>query len=138
VARYPVLDSDVLIDHLRGSGPAFMLVTRLADSLDFVVTAISAFELSLGTSLTTDPEPVLALLEAPALPLTHAAALRSGDLARRLREGGKTIGVRDAMQAGICLEAELPLVTRNASHFERVPDLEVVAPAEWLARLDSG
>jgi len=115
-----------------------MLVTRLADSLDFVVTAISAFELSLGSSLTTDPEPVLALLEAPALPLTHATALRSGDLARRLREGGKTIGVRDAMQAGICLEAELPLVTRNASHFERVPDLEVVAPAEWLARLDSG
>ena len=135
MARHPVLDSDVLIDHLRGSGPGSLLVRRLADSLDFVVTAVSAFELALGRSFATHPEPVLALLEAPALPLTHPAALRGGDLARRLRGSGEEIDVRDAMQAGICLEARLPLVTRNPSHFERVPDLEVVAPAEWMASL---
>ena len=135
MARYPVLDSDVLIDHLRGSGPGSALVTRLADSLEFLVTAVSAFELALGRSFAGHPEPVLALLEAPALPLTHAAALRGGDLARSLRDGGRGIDVRDAMQAGICLEGELPLVTRNASHFDRVAGLEVIAPEEWLGRL---
>jgi hypothetical protein len=36
--------------------------------------------------------------------------------------------MRDAMQAAICLDAELPLVTRNARHFERVEPLEVSSP----------
>ncbi len=111
-------------------------MVRLGESLEFLVTAVSAFELALGRSFATHPGPVLALLEAPGLPLTHAAALRGGDLERRLAQGGEGIGVRDAMQAGICLEAELPLVTRNRSHFDRVPGLDVVDPAAWLARID--
>jgi predicted nucleic acid-binding protein len=40
------------------------------------------------------------------------------------------------MQAGICLEAQLPLVTRNRGHFDRVDALEVVEPDGWLARPD--
>ena len=40
------------------------------------------------------------------------------------------IDVRDAMQAGICLEAGATLVTRNVSHFERVPGLLLSRPDE--------
>lgn len=36
------------------------------------------------------------------------------------------------MQAGICLEAGLPLITRNLAHFERVEDLRLLHPAELL------
>lgn len=133
MARLPVLDSDVLIDHLRGAGPGALLVSELAESLEFVVTAVSAFELALGRSFAADPEPVLALLEAPSLPLSRAAALRAGDIARRLREDGMAIDVRDAMQAGVCLDAELPLVTRNVNHFARVDGLEIVPPEAWKA-----
>lgn len=39
--------------------------------------------------------------------------------------------MRDAMQAGICLEAGAPLVTRNVRHFARVPGLQVVGPEHW-------
>jgi predicted nucleic acid-binding protein len=35
------------------------------------------------------------------------------------------------MQAGICLDAGFPLVTRNVAHFERVPDLRAVHPDHW-------
>jgi predicted nucleic acid-binding protein len=35
------------------------------------------------------------------------------------------------MQAGICLEARTPLVTRNVRHFARVPGLEVIEPGRW-------
>jgi predicted nucleic acid-binding protein len=38
------------------------------------------------------------------------------------------------MQAAICLEVDLPLVTRNTRHFERFGDLEVVHPDEWAVR----
>lgn len=138
MADAPVLDSDVLIDHLRGAGPGHELIDALAGSLRFFTTPISAFELALGRSFAVDPEPVQALLAAPALPFTHEAALRAGGLERELRRAGRMLEVRDAMQAGICLEANLPLVTRNLGHFERVPDLEVRSPGAWLARLRGG
>jgi len=35
------------------------------------------------------------------------------------------------MQAGICLDADLPLVTRNVDHFERVDGLRVIHPRDW-------
>jgi len=49
-----------------------------------------------------------------------------------LRRSGETIDVRDAMQAGICLEAGANLVTRNVAHFERVPGLQLSHPTEWV------
>ncbi len=131
MAARPVLDSDVLIDYLRGAGPGHELMCALRGSLAYRVTAISAFELALGRSYAHDPAPVLALLAPPVLALTRSAALRAGGLLRELRDEGRGLDVRDALQAGICLDADLSLITRNRSHFERVPGLRVIEPAAW-------
>jgi tRNA(fMet)-specific endonuclease VapC len=129
----PVLDSDVLIDYLRGAGPGRELIRGLAGRAGYRVTAVTAFELALGRSYKANPAPVHAVLGAPALTLTRKAALRGGALLRRLRDEGRAIDIRDAMQAGICLEADAVLVTRNVSHFERIPGLRLAHPAEWRA-----
>jgi tRNA(fMet)-specific endonuclease VapC len=132
MAGRPVLDSDVLIDYLRGAGPGRDLVRALAQGAGYQVTAVTAFELSLGRSYRLNPRPVHALLAAPLLTLTRKAGLRGGALLSELRRRGEAIDVRDAMQAGICLEAGVPLVTRNVSHFERVPGMRFSHPAELL------
>jgi tRNA(fMet)-specific endonuclease VapC len=129
VAEQPLLDSDVLIDYLRGAGPGRDLLRSLASGSGYRVTAVSAFELALGRSHRENPRPVEALLSAPVLTLTRTGALRGGALLAELRGAGKPIDIRDAMQAGICLEADALLVTRNISHFERVPDLRLVEPS---------
>jgi tRNA(fMet)-specific endonuclease VapC len=134
LAGRPVLDTDVLIDYLRGSGPGRELVGALASTLAYRVTAITAFELALGRSYAADPRPVRALVAVPCLPLGRRAGLRAGGLLHELRASGREIGMRDAMQAAICLEADLPLVTRNARHFERVDGLAVVTPESWVDR----
>ena len=97
----------------------------------FLVTAISAFELALGHGYARDPGPADMLLAAPCLMLTREAGIRAGAVQRELRTVGAGIELRDAMQAGICLEAGLPLVTRNVRHFARVPGLRVVEPGRW-------
>lgn len=125
----PVLDSNVLIDYLRGAGPGRDLVRRLIGDSGYRVTAVTAFELALGSSHRENPRPVHALLAVPSLALTRRAGLRAGELLGELRRDGETIDVRDAMQAGICLEADATLVTRNLSHFVRVPGLNVCEPA---------
>ena len=130
MANVPVLDSDVLIDYLRGKGPGRDLVRGLIQGAGYRVTAVTAFELALGRSYRDNPRPVHALLSAPLLTLSRRAALRGGELLLGLREAGAAIDVRDAMQAGICLEAGTTLVTRNSAHFDRVPGLLVRHPGE--------
>jgi tRNA(fMet)-specific endonuclease VapC len=136
-AASPVLESDVLIDYLRGAGAGQVLLTALRETLSFRITAVTALELALGASYARDPAPVHALLAAPCLSLTRSSGLRAGELMRELREAGQAIEVRDAMQAAICLEERAPLVTRNARHFTRVPGLTVLSPdralSQWLA-----
>ncbi|MGO9320901.1 MAG: type II toxin-antitoxin system VapC family toxin [Solirubrobacteraceae bacterium] len=104
---------------------------RVREALDFRITAVTAFELALGRDHAHNPAPIDALLAAPCLTLTQDAALRGGALLRELRAAGAGIDVRDAMQAGICLHAGAPLVTRNIRHFARVPGLEVTEPGQW-------
>lgn len=132
MAGGPVLDSDVLIDYLRGAGPGRDLIRALIRGPGYRVTAVTAFELALGRSYRENPRPVHALLAAPLLTMTRKAGLRGGALVGELRRSGATIDVRDAIQAGICLEAGTTLVTRNVSHFERVPGLKLSHPTELL------
>jgi tRNA(fMet)-specific endonuclease VapC len=134
LAAAPVLDSDILIDHLRDAGPGRELVDELARTSGFWITAVTAFELALGSSYARNSAPVDALLAAPCLSLTLGAALRAGTLLSELRAAGAAIDIRDAMQAGICLEARAPLVTRNVRHFARVPGLKVTEPGKWRGR----
>ncbi|HMJ04446.1 MAG TPA: type II toxin-antitoxin system VapC family toxin [Conexibacter sp.] len=130
MADAPVVDTDVLIDYLRGRGPGADLLARLGRG-GYRVTAVTAFELALGSAHRTDPRPVRALLETSTLPLTPRGGLLGGEALAALRSEGRGIDVRDALQAGVCLDARLPLVTRNRRHFERVPALRVVAPEDW-------
>jgi tRNA(fMet)-specific endonuclease VapC len=136
VAERPVLDSDVLIDYLRGAGPGRDLLARLAPNAGYVVTAVSAFELALGRSFEHQSAGIGAVLAVPCLPLTRAAGLRAAALVRSLRQRERTIEFRDAMQAGICLEAGATLVTRNLKHFGMVDGLAVEHPERWIGRLD--
>lgn len=128
VAR-PVLDTDILIDFLRGAGPGRDLIKELGPH-GYAVTAVTAFELALARSYREEPRPVHAVLSAPLLTLTRKAALRAGELLAELRRRGEPIDVRDALQAGICVAADTTLVTRNVAHFERIAELHLAHPTE--------
>jgi tRNA(fMet)-specific endonuclease VapC len=60
------------------------------------------------------------------LPVTRDVARIYAAIARVLRARGKLIGTNDLWIACTAKEANLPLVTRNADHFKRVPGLVVV------------
>jgi tRNA(fMet)-specific endonuclease VapC len=50
-----------------------------------------------------------------------------GKLSRALRAGGGAIGANDTWIAATALSHSLPLVTRNARHFQRIPGLTVLS-----------
>ncbi len=59
------------------------------------------------------------------LPLTDSIVLRATDIYASLHERGKLIGDADTLIAATALVHGLGLVTENADHFARIPELEV-------------
>lgn len=89
------------------------------------VTAITAFELRVGTDSLARCDDILRLLRSRTFALDPASALRAGDVAAMLRSAGQGIGMADCLQAGICLNFDLPFATHNRRHFDRVEGLRL-------------
>jgi hypothetical protein len=115
VARI-LLDSDVLVDHLRGH-------RRLtAGSDDLHVSTVTRAELFAGRA--GEESRVRTLLQAMAsLPVDDPVAERAGRL-RRMH----AIRLPDALIAATALEHRLTLVTRNARDFSGIKGLRLRIP----------
>lgn len=125
MAGLVVVDTDLLIDYLRGRGPGTSVVRELIAAGTLRLTAITGFELRVGTDFVDRREDILRLFRRRTLPVTLPAALRAGEIAADLRGRGESIGFADCLQAGLCLHHGLPLATRNRRHFERIEGLEL-------------
>lgn len=123
-----VVDSDLLIDFLRGNGDGVEIVASLITQRRLRLTAITAFELRVGTDFLSRQADILALVRGRTIPLDAAAALRGGEVAAALSRQGRPIGFADCLQAGVCLRHEIPLATRNRRHFDRVTGLKLFEP----------
>jgi predicted nucleic acid-binding protein len=92
-------------------------------------TAINAFEVFYGAyrseRKTENTKEATKLLEKLfVIPLDAASSRRTAELLAKLAEKGQTVDYRDAMIAGVVLENELTLVTRNTAHFKRIAGLK--------------
>jgi tRNA(fMet)-specific endonuclease VapC len=126
VAGLVVVDTDLIIDFLRGRGPGAHLTRRLVIERRLRVTAITGFELPVGADFLARKDQILGLFRSRTVPLDLASALRAGEVASTWQGSGTGIGFADCMQAGICLRHGLPLATRNRKHFERVEGLQLI------------
>jgi predicted nucleic acid-binding protein len=122
-----VVDSDVLIDALRGRSDVSERIASELRKGTLSTTVINAFELLSGARKKREKSKVETLLAAMTiLPLSDHAARRAAALRVDLETHGKGIGMADYLIAGICLESSSSLLTRNVSHFKRVQGLKLV------------
>ena len=123
-------DTDVLIDYLAGVEPIREQIARAVSADRLWTTTITCFELLSGAAEGRRGEPVRRFVESlPVLALDRECAQRAADVRRHLDRAGQSIGMADSLIAGIALNHDLPLLTRNRSHFARVPGLRLEEPA---------
>jgi len=121
-----IADTDVLIDFLRDRNPMADRIALELTSSSFVTTVITEFELLSGIRTRREATAVEALLDVlDVFSLDSAAARRAAEVRRALESKGQTIGMADSLIAGICLERNGILLTRNMKHFSRVDDLTI-------------
>jgi len=125
-----IVDTDVLVDYLRGRQPGESLYSKWRKKAKVLLTSIVAFELLLGAKLSSKREErlseVQSLLDQHEISSFDAdAAHVASDIGTELRKKGQTMEVRDLLNASICVAKHLPVLTKNKSHYERVPALRI-------------
>ena len=120
-----------IIDVMRNDSSAVRKAKDLADaSASILVGTPTIFELYIGVGLSVrsgeEKEKVLGILKSlPHLPLDSPSASRAGIIyAQRVKER-IMIDPEDAMLAGIAIQNNEPLLTRNRKHFTGIPDLKL-------------
>ncbi len=108
-----LVDSDIVIDHLRGARPL--------PSFPLAYSVITRCELFAGRDETERLRRVLASMQE--IPVDSSIAERGGALKRTAQ-----LQTPDALIAATALEHKLPLMTRNRRHFDRVAGLDLQTP----------
>ena len=125
-----ILETTFLVDlereaagKLRGQATRFLEERR---SGSFYITFTIAGELAAGASM--QEREVWERFVAPfhVLPSTAEVAWQYGRVYQHLKDNGVLIGGNDIWIAASALANQMPLVTRNVSHFRRVPGIEVL------------
>ena len=120
-------DTDVLIDYLAGTRPIAERVRSYIESDNLKTTAVTCFELLSGAGENRRGDDVRRLIAAiPVLALDRDGAAQAAIVRQQLSGGGFPIGMGDSLIAGIALANDLPLLTRNRRHFEKIENLSLI------------
>lgn len=127
------LDTNVVIDLLRGKDEALALRYMNGRPSDYAIPEMVRAELLFGAELSARPQENRRSVEkftAPLrlLPFSGAAAAHWAEIRAALRKAGTSIGPNDLVIAATARAAGCALVTRNTIEFARVPALAV---EEW-------
>lgn len=129
-----LIDTDLLVDlerrdatseveQLLGDEECAISVITVSELLHGVLRARGARRVRRGAFV----EHVLAGL--PAIPITEPIARVHAEIWAQLTDRGEPIGAHDLWIAATALAHGLGVVTRNSTHFDRVPGLRVVPPS---------
>lgn len=118
-----LVDTDVLICHLRGVQVARRWLLDASERDALAISAVTVTEIT-GGMRSAERREVWALLAAlEVMPITDAIARRAGALQREYRRSRSGIGISDYFIAATALHSGLELATLNTKHFPMFPDL---------------
>ena len=135
VPKRLVLDTTIIVRHLRGQREETGLIHRLQDISTVATTIVNAFELYYGAFKSKETAKNLTsargfLNAVEVLDLDDDSAEFAGKVMANLESRGIALDPRDVLIGSIASKNGFSVVTRNRKHFERIPELQVVEPEE--------
>jgi predicted nucleic acid-binding protein len=118
-----LLDTDVLIEHLRGNARATTLVVSAIETAEAACSVLTRFEVLAGMRSHEQHE-IRALLDVfTNWPVTEDIANRAGEWARKFRSSHAHVGAVDYLIAATAERFGAELITRNVKHYPMFPGL---------------
>ncbi len=118
------LDSDILLDFLKGHKPTVAKIKHYVDSEELSITPLTFFEL---ISTVKKKGKVLRILDnLTLLPFDKKAAMRAHKVHESLFAQKVEIGMRELINSAICIENEAYLCTKDRSAYDGVVGLKFI------------
>jgi len=125
--RDAVLDSSMIIQHTRLGNKRHSFFLRSLFVYEPNLSVISLYEIELGAYRAGRLSDIIALqVDFKVLPLTEQIAQRAARLDADLIQRNLQIGIKDSFIAATCLVHDMPLLTVNVRHFDRVDGLQLI------------
>ncbi|RJQ19976.1 type II toxin-antitoxin system VapC family toxin [Candidatus Woesearchaeota archaeon] len=126
-----ILDTDVIIEYIKGNEQAVRFITENEGDTVFGTTAINTFELYLGAQHSPYKDKQLPKLDEfisqlLVLPLTLSASKRAAKIQGELQRKGNSLDFKDLLIGALAIEEGFALKTNNRKHFERIPGLTLI------------
>lgn len=125
-----LIDSDVLINFLKGQPDTVKTIKKLQKQ-PLYVSIISVGEILEGLLAAKNKKKLTSFKELlktlTVVNIDFVVIEKFASVRKLLRKKGMLIDNFDLLIASTCLAYDLYLVTRNTSHFRRVPDLKMNA-----------
>lgn len=126
-ARSILIDTSIIIDHLRKKNKNKSRLFKIINNHNLFVSTVTIYELFAGAAdeqKKKDIHDFTALVEI--IPFTYEIAEQAGALYLSLREKNKLIDIADIFIGATALAHDLPLMTLNIKHFERIEELNLL------------
>jgi tRNA(fMet)-specific endonuclease VapC len=125
------VDTDILVDFLRGKEEAAEYMKRLEADRLLATTTVNLFELGYGARKSRKSRHNIQAINQLTerlriLPFAKGAAENAADILAQLQKQGRSIDFRDLFIASTALTHGYCMATRNQEHFTRVPGLRVL------------
>lgn len=120
-----LIDSSILIDHLRKQQKDKTIFYQLSLQYDYVISTITEFEFSVGSSANNRHFIRTLLSSIPILALDSACIHPAIEIYQLLKASNQLIGLPDIFIAATAITHNLPLLTLNQKHFARIPNLKL-------------
>ena len=119
-----VADSSIFIEFLRAPDKKRTTLYQLPDDTELYISVVTLYELLMGATDEVKKRDVKLLTEPLIiLPFTKSVAEKSAEVYHNLRQRNKMIEFRDIFIGATAMAHDLPILTNNTKHFERINGL---------------
>lgn len=121
--RHYFIDSNILMGHIRQKSPTVFDAALRDYGLPYISMA-AVYEFELGERLIDRDGMYRAVFDDLfTVDINHRVALYAAELQAHLIRANQRLHVMDVMVAATALAYDMPLLSTNIRHFERVPSL---------------
>jgi predicted nucleic acid-binding protein len=120
-----LIDTSILIDHLRKLHKDQTVFYQLSLHCDYSISSITEFEFSVGSTPRNRQFTEALLAQLPVLPFDSACVRTATEIYRDLKTKNQLISLPDIFIAATAITHDLPLLTLNRKHFERIGNLKL-------------
>ena len=124
-----LIDTSIIIDHLRKRNKRKSILYHLIDTHVLHTSTMVEFELFAGATDSRkrqDTQDILLLCKV--LPFTSEIAQQAANIYQQLKQKNELIEIRDIIIASTAMVYNLPIMTLNTRHFQRIDELTLLFP----------